>query len=604
MGRSGGSKRDRRSRSGKRFVGKPVNKHSSLKRDEIGTKIPKKRSKGVEEVSVYKRPVEYPKPCPSVSSDSQCFVDPSSATAFQALMETAYKGFVKDSADAYDSGFHSSFRRALEGLQRDDFFQFDFTQPAGLGAKLAKTYVTRCLVGEPGITYKYLGLRMFAHPWDSDATGATEWTAAVKVANTSMVQRSRHLLQGLQRTHVGATDYNLTLINKCFPACAVRLKDEPYYSSSSSSSRSGGGGAGGGKEKCSVSWHADSSLEHFSSIGVYQCLHDDDDNNESVGGKSKSKSGAPNDAEPSQHWRVALRVEHDAEGPTSKLLKSKRSGSSVNSGGKHTPPVAVPLLDGESYHLLDDFNHHHQHCVLAGSSHRWASTHRVGRRDGHTFDWILKVCRTAINSGVRNTPKSLRAEQHALHEVESEWLRQFYIQGRKHYDLHTWWHAPLDELKQAWRQLERRTMQSIEDLECAAKGGAGVLTTDAEMNGEKVGGGEGDGDDEDEEKRKRKKQQKQRKRLLTVESASYDVLRDALQIRLDMRRGWSLREKDQVFNSVDPCCRPLPFAVIFKESEYISIGGFGGDFKKMERIIQSLEEWKQDFERLQLHKGS
>jgi hypothetical protein len=41
----------------------------------------------------------------------------------------------------------------------------DVTQPLGLGTKLAPTFVRRTLVGENGITYKYLGLRMFAHPW-------------------------------------------------------------------------------------------------------------------------------------------------------------------------------------------------------------------------------------------------------------------------------------------------------------------------------------------------------------------------------------------------------------------------------------------------------
>ena len=147
MGRSGGAKRDR-SRGGRGFVRKFGSKRYPLKRDGGGRKDLKDRmEKETTEVSVYKRPVEYPKACPSVRWNSQCFVDPDSVPAFQALMETAYEGFVKDPSDIYDDAFHASFRAALEGLQRDDYFQFDFTQPAGLGAKVAKTFVTRCLVG-------------------------------------------------------------------------------------------------------------------------------------------------------------------------------------------------------------------------------------------------------------------------------------------------------------------------------------------------------------------------------------------------------------------------------------------------------------------------
>ena len=42
----------------------------------------------------------------------------------------------------------------------------------GAGTRLAKTRVTRCLIGVPGITYFYLGLRMFAHPWSGKGASA------------------------------------------------------------------------------------------------------------------------------------------------------------------------------------------------------------------------------------------------------------------------------------------------------------------------------------------------------------------------------------------------------------------------------------------------
>lgn len=45
----------------------------------------------------------------------------------------------------------------------------------------------------------------------------------------------------------GSCRYNLTLINRCYPPSSLTLKEEPMF----------------GTDKCTVSWHADSSLEHF-----------------------------------------------------------------------------------------------------------------------------------------------------------------------------------------------------------------------------------------------------------------------------------------------------------------------------------------------------
>lgn len=102
-------------------------------------------------------------------------------------------------------------------MEARGMFLFDLTQPAGLNTKVVRTFVTRCLVGEPGITYvhqrgrkievytyvyiiymyvciykniinlahvsppfpsvwcvcryKYLGLRMFAYPWTKGQVG-------------------------------------------------------------------------------------------------------------------------------------------------------------------------------------------------------------------------------------------------------------------------------------------------------------------------------------------------------------------------------------------------------------------------------------------------
>lgn len=54
---------------------------------------------------------------------------------------------------------------------------------------------------------------------------------------------------------------------------------------------------------------------------------------------------------------------------------------------------------------------------------RFASTHRVCRTEGHTFDSIQARCKSALNGG-GVSGKQLRAEQTALNEVEFEWIRQ------------------------------------------------------------------------------------------------------------------------------------------------------------------------------------
>lgn len=155
------------------------------------------------------------------------------------------------------------------------------------------------------------------------------------------------------------------------------------------------------KDYSTVSWHADSSLEHFSSIGVYHVSMDNDE-----GGKDAPDG---NDGD----WRVSLRVRHDSEGPgagkfnhPSKPTAVAMSDSAAPTAGcseedKHpelvmTPPVAVPLPKRCCYYMIDDFNHHHQHSVLVGNSHRFASTHRVCKRDGHTFSSIQGRCKGVL----------------------------------------------------------------------------------------------------------------------------------------------------------------------------------------------------------------
>ena len=127
------------------------------------------------------------------------------------------------------------------------------------------------------------------------------------------------------------------------------------------------------KDKCAVSWHADSTLEHFSTIGVYHCTSPT--TTITVASNNKSSNNSSNSSSNSSHksttaevaavedesWRVALRVWYDAEGPNATRAVSSRAGE-MSATSRIAPALAVPLPSGAAYFLLDDFNHHHQHA--------------------------------------------------------------------------------------------------------------------------------------------------------------------------------------------------------------------------------------------------
>jgi hypothetical protein len=97
---------------------------------------------------------------------------------------------------------------------------------------------------------------------------------------------------------------------RCFPKDDCVLKNEPCFE----------------QDKCAVSWHADSTLHHFSSIGVYQFIDDevvvddvDDSDDDDI--HDGNNDGVNDD----DQWRLALRVWYDAEGPNASKAISSRS---------------------------------------------------------------------------------------------------------------------------------------------------------------------------------------------------------------------------------------------------------------------------------------
>jgi hypothetical protein len=184
-------------------------------------------------------PLPFPSHFPRPAKDFLREEDPYKES-FQSALTTAYEGFVVDETVRNEAAVQEN----LQGLLDQKFFRRDVTQPFGLGTKCAKTYVTRCLLGEPGTTYKYLGLRMFAHPWE---------TSEIHLLGMDLTQRTQdHLKQldairrkrGAPPTR-GRPGFDIVLINRMI--ASTDLKREPSL----------------GTSNMTVSWHADSSLEHY-----------------------------------------------------------------------------------------------------------------------------------------------------------------------------------------------------------------------------------------------------------------------------------------------------------------------------------------------------
>lgn len=348
----------------------------------------------------------FPEPSPAAEGAGGVPYLTPSDDAYGSVLERSYKGLVYEPAASMPARFHGEFRSVLAALKRDGFFQYDVVQAGGV--RCSRTFVRRTLVGEPGITYKYLGLRIFAHPWSGPSS--TPLLRRVAALNSAMRERSDALLEASGMR--GRSDFNLTLINYMEPLgrnASLGLKPEADY----------------GMGPVSVSWHADSSLEDFSTIGVYHLTE-----------------GAASSCD----WRVAVRV-------------------SPHAGDRTTPPLVLPTASRDAYYLLGSFNHHHQHAVLAGSTGRFSSTHRVALRGEDTLESAERAAAEALRSadaGGEFTFEGVRAEQAALDTLEFEWIRQYWAQGAEHDARREFWQRPMRRLERSWRRLEARTRATVD----------------------------------------------------------------------------------------------------------------------------------------------
>ncbi|XP_056134586.1 alpha-ketoglutarate-dependent dioxygenase FTO [Lampris incognitus] len=221
----------------------------------------------------------------------------------------------------------------------------------------------------------------------------------------------------------GPVQFNVTLLNYMDPAAMTQLKEEPYY----------------GMGKMAVGWHHDENLINHSPVAVYSYSYQDDKGQ--TGGSSEGSSSE------TVCWRIGLKVAWDI----------------------HTPGLTVPLQSGDCYYMRDDLNSTHQHCVLAGDCTRFSSTHRVAECSSGTLDYIQSRCKEALSnmstdpetgshSLLSLLPAMLQNCEEIHNEVEFEWLRQFWFQGRRYTRFCSWWSRPMEQLEKDWRLMETMTM--------------------------------------------------------------------------------------------------------------------------------------------------
>ncbi|XP_053126944.1 alpha-ketoglutarate-dependent dioxygenase FTO isoform X2 [Hemicordylus capensis] len=393
-----------------------------------------------------------------------------------AKWKTKYSKLVLKNAGEIPQEVHTAVEEAFLTLLKCGCFFQDLVRIKG---KDFVTPVSRILIGNPGCTYKYLNTRLFTVPWPVESYEINYSRPEISRACKALIKLNEYLhretVQALQQqnlaetkeiedwavmdrhqdyatsiTEMGSTlrdqspfrllkndcadlkertSYNLTLLNYMDPQEMSSLKREPYF----------------GMGKMAVSWHHDENLVERSTVAVYSysCEESATDNLE---------EDAPKGRDPAV-WHVGLKVAWDIK----------------------TPGLAIPLRQGDCYFMLDDLNMTHQHCVLAGRQPRFSSTHRVAECSQGTLQYILSECKTALQNLHTETDsghlslkpldvKDIKQVEETHNEVEFEWLRQFWFQGKRYRKCTDWWDEPIAALEEFWRQMELMTSLLLSEI--------------------------------------------------------------------------------------------------------------------------------------------
>lgn len=356
-------------------------------------------------------------PQPFVYSGAKKFLSPEDG-AFAECHRVAYGGFHRDSAAALPARLHVDVKDALERMRAAGLFTHDVVSA---GRAVSATFVERTLVGDAGMSYFYQRLRIFAYPWEDEWTEPSSPLRVIRALNEALKRRAAEVQRSVTHT-LGSNQFNITLINRMFSDAEsdkhVPLKEESVF----------------GMGKASVSWHADSSLQDSSTIGVYH------------------QTSGPPDA---QDWRVGMRL--------------------TTKGGESTPAICVPLKNYETYFMTGDFNATHQHCVLVGDTTRYSSTHRVAIVGKDTLAYAKRQAALGIEAATRLArahdagdnaaachADDLRKVGEIAIELEFDWIRMFWVAGQAQADSHSaYWLPAIEQLEEQWRVLQAALAMAV-----------------------------------------------------------------------------------------------------------------------------------------------
>ncbi|NXC08471.1 FTO dioxygenase, partial [Orthonyx spaldingii] len=394
---------------------------------------------------------------------------------FHQLWKTKYSKLIFRKSDTVPEELHQMVQESFLTLREHNCFFQDLVRIKG---KDFLTPVSRILIGNPGCTYKYLNTRLFTVPWPTEGYDIKYCSPQIhdackalmrlndylhieavkalqgqnlfenkEIKDTAVIDREQSFATSLtepgsvskdqssvcvpedDRSVKNRTSYNLTLLNYMDPLQMLYLKQEPYF----------------GMGNMAVSWHHDENLVERSAVAVYSYSCEDSSVEESNEQELKGRDPAV--------WHVGLKVAWDIE----------------------TPGLAMPLHQGDIYLMLDDLNMTHQHCVLAGLSPRFSSTHRVADSSRGTLEYILGQCELALQNlqtGSDSMALSLKSLEAAVvkqaeeihNEVEFEWLRQFWFQGKRYLKCTDWWLKPMAKLEEFWRKMEIMTSLVLSEI--------------------------------------------------------------------------------------------------------------------------------------------
>ncbi|XP_054054288.1 alpha-ketoglutarate-dependent dioxygenase FTO isoform X4 [Rissa tridactyla] len=355
------------------------------------------------------------------------YVTPADAD-FHQLWKTKYSKLIFGKSDTVPEELHQMVQEGFLTLRKHDCFFQDLVRIKG---KDFVTPVSRILIGNPGCTYKYLNTRLFTVPWPTEGYDINYCSPQIQDACKALIRLNDYLhieavkaLQGQNSFETKETK-DTTVIDR-----------EQNFATSLT-------------EKGSVSKDQSSC-----------CVPEDD----YISLKNRTS------------YNLTLLNYMD---PLQMLYLKQEPyfgmGSMAVSWHHDENLVERSTVAVYSYSCEDDLNMTHQHCVLAGFSPRFSSTHRVADCSRGTLEYIFGQCELALQNlqtdsdskalSLKSLETAVVKQVEEIHnEVEFEWLRQFWFQGKRYLKCSDWWLKPMAKLEEFWRKMEIMTSLVLSEV--------------------------------------------------------------------------------------------------------------------------------------------